>query len=318
MNVFETPVAGCFGGKVDVMRMIVTTGAALLLACASTLSSTELRQAERAYARASHGPAQTYAQGDLYEARMALNEAEEAYQHAPRSEQTRALALEARRKAEIAESNGRVPPGVIYRAPAQGTRITVTAPQPQQTTRIAVTAPQPQPTTQVTVTDDAGRRAAEARARDAERERDAAEEKARAAEQRNADLERNLALIAEVHETERGLVVTLSGDVLFEFDRDQLLPPAIIKLGKLADALNKTDLKVAIEGHTDGVGTDGYNQELSYRRARSVRDFLASRGVAAERLEVAGFGKSRPIATNATNEGRAMNRRVEIIIEKAK
>lgn len=164
---------------------------------------------------------------------------------------------------------------------------------------------------------------AESRATDAEQQRLAAEDRAQKeaaaradAEKHAGDLERELAVLGQVRETERGLVVTLSGDVLFEFDKAVLLPRASIKLNQLAETLKKADLKLAIEGHTDSVGADAYNQDLSTRRSGAVRDYLISQGVPADRMQATGYGERVPIADNATPEGRAMNRRVEIVIER--
>ena len=76
---------------------------------------------------------------------------------------------------------------------------------------------------------------------------------------------------------------------------------------------DKPDLRVSVEGHTDSVGSVAYNQTLSERRAKTVRDYLVSQGIDASRITTRGFGKSKPIASNDTAEGRAENRRVEII-----
>src|SRR5262249_49646962 len=145
---------------------------------------------------------------------------------------------------------------------------------------------------------------AERRAREAEERARAAEDRARVesqaradAERRAGDLETDLRRIVEVRETERGLVVTIPGDVLFEFDRYTLLPTAQLKLGQLADVLGRGDLALTIEGHTDGVGSDAYNLDLSTKRAMVVRDYLVARGIAADRCQVAGYGKTRPLAT---------------------
>jgi OOP family OmpA-OmpF porin len=72
---------------------------------------------------------------------------------------------------------------------------------------------------------------------------------------------------------------------------------------------------VAIEGHTDWIGTDAYNQGLSERRANAVMNYLVDHGVAASRLSTTGYGESRPIASNQTREGRALNRRVELLVQ---
>ena len=120
----------------------------------------------------------------------------------------------------------------------------------------------------------------------------------------------------KVREEARGLVVTLSGSVLFASDAVDLLPAARDRLTQVADVLKQTQSPLLIEGHTDSQGPDDYNEELSYRRAERVREFLVSQGVPAERVRIRGLGEYRPVATNTSPEGRANNRRVEIIIER--
>ncbi|NOJ99271.1 OmpA family protein, partial [Corallococcus coralloides] len=115
-------------------------------------------------------------------------------------------------------------------------------------------------------------------------------------------------------QTERGLLVTL-GDVLFAFNKAELSAQAAPRLDKLANFLRQfPDRKLIIEGHTDSVGGDAYNQELSERRAQAVQNALVQRGVAPDRITARGYGKTYPVADNASPEGRAMNRRVEIVI----
>lgn len=115
-------------------------------------------------------------------------------------------------------------------------------------------------------------------------------------------------------ETERGLLVTL-GDVLFATGRAELLPNAGPRMDKLAAFLNQfPDKSLLIEGYTDSVGSDAMNHELSVRRAEAVRAALALRGVNATRMATRGYGEEYPIASNASAEGRAMNRRVEVVV----
>jgi OOP family OmpA-OmpF porin len=100
----------------------------------------------------------------------------------------------------------------------------------------------------------------------------------------------------------------------FDFDRSVIRPADVEILDKSAATLKEWgDVKVEVAGHTDSVGTDEYNQDLSLRRAESVRNFLISKGIAADRLSIMGYGESRPVAENATKEGRFMNRRVELV-----
>jgi outer membrane protein OmpA-like peptidoglycan-associated protein len=118
-------------------------------------------------------------------------------------------------------------------------------------------------------------------------------------------------------DTVRGMVITLSGGVLFVSNKSDLLASAQMKLNEVADALvkNDSDSKIVVEGHTDSQGGATYNQDLSQRRAQTVRDYLVSRHISADRVSAVGFGLTRPIADNATAEGRANNQRVEIVVQ---
>jgi outer membrane protein OmpA-like peptidoglycan-associated protein len=112
------------------------------------------------------------------------------------------------------------------------------------------------------------------------------------------------------------MVITLSGGVLFVTNKSDLLPGAQVKLGQVADALGTqdTESKIVVNGYTDSQGTAAYNQDLSQRRAQSVRDYLVTKGIASDRITAVGFGLNNPVADNATAEGRANNRRVEIVV----
>lgn len=112
--------------------------------------------------------------------------------------------------------------------------------------------------------------------------------------------------------------IIIKGDTNFEFNKSELLPSAYPVLNNIALTMkDHPETRWRVEGHTDGIGSDSYNMELSRRRAESVVNYLVSQGVERSRLEIVPFGKSAPVATNDTAEGRAMNRRVEIkLIEK--
>jgi outer membrane protein OmpA-like peptidoglycan-associated protein len=136
---------------------------------------------------------------------------------------------------------------------------------------------------------------------------------AEAADARTADLQRKLADL-EALKTDRGRVVTL-GDVLFEFNRADVKPTAQARLGKLAEFLRQfPERRISIEGHTDNVGSAAYNDQLSFRRADSIRAQLALLGVSGDRMGAVGYGKEYPVASNTTDTNRALNRRVEVII----
>jgi len=151
-----------------------------------------------------------------------------------------------------------------------------------------------------------------------------AEHRARVdADQRTADADARakaaqdaLAKVAAVKEESRGMVITLSGSVLFPSDQSTLLPEAQTRLNQVADALLATkERNIIVEGHTDSRGSESHNLELSQRRAESVRTYLVGRGYEADRVQAHGIGKGRPATSNDSAEGRANNRRVEIIVQ---
>jgi outer membrane protein OmpA-like peptidoglycan-associated protein len=121
----------------------------------------------------------------------------------------------------------------------------------------------------------------------------------------------------QTRDSARGLIVNMS-DVLFDTGSYTLKPGAREKLAKISGiVLAHPGLSLQIEGHTDSVGGDDFNQQLSERRADSVRDFLAEQGVPASSITAHGFGKSQPVASNDTPEGRQRNRRVELVVNGA-
>lgn len=121
--------------------------------------------------------------------------------------------------------------------------------------------------------------------------------------------------LAEVIRVDDGLIATMREQVLFDFDKAELKPQARDNLAKVAAVLRKYDkTEITVAGHTDNVGSASYNRELSLRRANAVRLFLIEQGIAPSRLHAMGFGFDRPVASNATAAGRALNRRVELHI----
>ena len=157
---------------------------------------------------------------------------------------------------------------------------------------------------------------AEARAREAERARMEAAAKAAEAEKAKAEVDELLSQLSDLKakQTERGIVLTM-GDVLFAFDKATLSPEAFRNVDKLADFLQKhPNRSVLIEGHTDSVGSDEYNLDLSKKRADAVKTALVAEGVAEERITPKGYGKKYPVASNNTSDGRQLNRRVEVVV----
>jgi outer membrane protein OmpA-like peptidoglycan-associated protein len=161
---------------------------------------------------------------------------------------------------------------------------------------------------------DAARAAAEAQAQQA---RQLAEQSEREKAELRERLRQQLNVILETRETARGLIVNLS-DVLFDVDSANLKPGAREKLARVAGIVSgHPDLKMEIEGHTDSTGSDDYNQRLSERRAQSVSAYLNQQGIGRAIVATAGYGESRPVATNGTTAGRQQNRRVEIVVSGA-
>lgn len=122
---------------------------------------------------------------------------------------------------------------------------------------------------------------------------------------------------ASIRRDARGTIVSLA-DILFDFDKATLRRDVEFNLVKIATILNQFgEMGVLIEGHTDSVGTEEYNLGLSQRRAQAVYEFLISQGVDENRLSWEGYGESRPVADNDTDEGRQQNRRVDLVIQDA-
>ena len=165
---------------------------------------------------------------------------------------------------------------------------------------------------------DAARQQAEAARRDAEAQAARAQGLAAQAEsektQLRDQLRQQLNVILETRETARGLIVNLS-DVLFDTARANLKPGAREKLARVSGILaSHPGLRVEVEGHTDSVGTDDYNQKLSERRAESVREYLVEQRLPAGSIAAEGLGETHPVATNDTAAGRQRNRRVELVV----
>ena len=107
--------------------------------------------------------------------------------------------------------------------------------------------------------------------------------------------------------------MTYAADAFFDFDKSVLKPAGKAKLDDLVSKVKGINLEVIIAvGHTDSIGTDAYNQKLSVRRAEAVKAYLVTKGIEKNRIYTEGKGEKQPIADNATKEGRAKNRRVEI------
>jgi outer membrane protein OmpA-like peptidoglycan-associated protein len=272
--------------------------------CASTTPPQDLITARNSYDRASHGPTAALDPADLHSAKESLDLAESSFTSEGDTQQTRDLAYTADRRVQIAEAHAATMASSQQQQQTLGEMHAAETSQVQKTSaqlgranqQIALQGQAMQNQNQQILTEQERRREADERARKA-----------------TADL----AAFASVKQETRGLVITLSGSVLFASAKSDLLPGARVKLNEVADALSKQDplSKIVVEGHTDSQGGVSYNQDLSQHRAQSVLDYLVSRGVAADRVSAQGFGSTRSVADNGSAEGRANNRRVEIIVQ---
>lgn len=269
------------------LRAIVATSllAAVAVGCASS-APTELSRARSAYQGASRGPAPHVAPADLNAARETLNVAEQSYEMNGNNQETRDIAYAAERRAQFADTRAR----------------TALAAQKLQSAQIEEATLKEQQA-------KAANAEMEARLLAEQRQREEAEKFATMA---NAELMK----IASVKNDARGTVITLSGSVLFASGKSQLLPSAQKRLGQVAEVLSQgeKDSQIRIEGFTDSTGSASLNERLSQARADAVKQYLASNGVSSERMTSMGMGPSNPVADNASAEGRANNRRVEIIL----
>jgi len=287
-------------------RPIILFLLAGLAGCASVPAPPELVDARRAYTHASEGPARDLVPAQLLAAPQALNAAEQSFTDAPESERTRALAYIAQRKAEIAATQGAL---VADQRDKAGAEQEVAQLEAAQKARMAVELRE-------TRAELAGSRQVLA---GKEQELSAEQRARREAEHRARAALASLEKVAAVKEEARGMVITLNGAVLFATGQSTLLPIAKDRLHEVAKALKDNPHgAIVVEGHTDSTGSQSANEELSRHRAEAVREYLVEHGVAADRVRAVGVGPNRPIADNKTPEGRANNRRVEIVVEPAK
>lgn len=289
---------------------------ALVTACASSPPS-ELIAARDAYAAASQGTASKMAPAELKTAEQALDRAERSFKDDGADVKTVDLAYIAQRRAQIATAIADRRIAAKTTEDYKERRVSLSDQLREETAReLSSTKDELSTQEQRTQAERQARVQAEQDAKASAAVAQKATAAKEAAEQKVADMRAALAKWANLVENERGLVITLSSGVVFKSAKSEVLPAAADKLSQVAALLEVTpDRKVVVEGHTDSAGSDGYNQTLSQQRADAVRTFLISHGVKPERIRAVGYGESRPIATNATIEGRTLNRRVEIVLE---
>ena len=279
--------------------------AASLVACGGDIPPPKaLVDARAEYERAKRGVALQIDPTDVHEADLALQRAEAAWRDSQNAsdEHTIDLAIIAQRKAQIAEAE----------AAAQ---------KAQQDAQQAKNDLEAAMQSQLS----AARGALNKTQQNLEKTQSQLElTAAQAAEQKKmlADLEAKLkdardtiAKIAAVKDDDRGMVITLQGEVLFKTGKWDLKAGAMAKLDQIADALRGKEQPMVVFGFTDNVGVIDMNMDLSQKRASSVRDYLVQKGIPADLITSQGKGPAEPVAGNDSVEGRAQNRRVEIVVK---
>jgi outer membrane protein OmpA-like peptidoglycan-associated protein len=280
----------------------------------------ELNTARDVYKKASTSPAVQLAPVQLDEAKQSLTRAEDAFKNGDDDQDIKDLSYVAQKKAEVALSAANREQARRDAEKAKTDKDT-TQTALLHSTQDSLSATRQELSAEQQRVEEDKRRLDEA-AKKGQQEVDRVkaqleeEKKARAeAEKRASAAMASLAEIAKVKEEARGVVITLSGSVLFATGKQELLPIAQDKLGEVAKALKDQGFKkIVVEGHTDSRGSVSQNEDLSRGRAESVRTFLVSRGIPSDKIEAQGFGSRRPVADNDTPDGRANNRRVEIVV----
>lgn len=302
----------------SIRQLLGVGGISVLLgACGAALPPQELVDARSAYQQAVESPASELSPAKLDAARQSLEDAEASFEDDPDSAQTKDLAYIAERRAHASAASGQ--------REQNKRRLAQLEAEYRELERKQASMTKEELAQMRERLEEERRRAAageQALAHKDEALKQKEDEVAREREARKTAEGRlssalaSMKEMASVKEEARGMVITLSGSVLFATGQYELLPIAKDKLNEVAVALKDQGYKkVIIEGHTDSRGSAANNQKLSLQRAESVRTHLASQGMDAKKIEARGLGPDRPLSTNDTVEGRAMNRRVELIVE---
>ncbi len=285
----------------------------LLGGCATVAPPKELLEARKSYEKAQAGLAASLAPAALDSAKQALQKAERSFRDTEDSAETRALGYIAERRARLAAAAGET-------AEADNAKLTAENEFKERSALELEKARSAILTEKQRAEEERLRAEAEKKAREeAERGRSEAERARKEAERVAAAALASLKEMAQVKEEQRGVVITLDGSVLFTSGKSDLLSIAKEKLTAVYRVLkDQNHPKLRIEGHTDSVGSADENRKLSLARAESVKAHLVSLGYPGDRIQCAGLGPDNPVADNGSAEGRANNRRVEIIVNPAR
>jgi outer membrane protein OmpA-like peptidoglycan-associated protein len=302
-------------------NLIVVTALAGLTGACAHVAPEQLVEAREGYTKSSTGLASKLTPTDLYDAKKALDKADQEFSEHGDTLECRDYAYIAIRKFELADAKARTEEDRQRIAAAAKAGVVVRDSQ-VKSTQLALTSTREQLAQErrdnsTTATELRATNSAQSKELETTTAQLGTEKQARlTAEAKLAGAMKDLAAVAAVKEEARGMVITLSGSVLFASGKYALLNTAMTKLDQVAEALKAQDAdkRMVVEGHTDSQGRDSTNQPLSVNRATAVRDYLVSRGVASEKITAVGMGSSKPVTDNKTADSRANNRRVEIII----
>jgi outer membrane protein OmpA-like peptidoglycan-associated protein len=276
------------------------------VACAGTrVPPKALVDARDDYVRAKDGIAMQLDPTDVHEAQQALDKAERAWQKSPDDPAVVDLAIIADRRARIADAEAATIKAHDDTNRAAAAIESARSAQLQVARDRLVQSQQSLGATQMQLQQQQVASAAQ-------------QQKLHDMEAKLKDARETIARIASVKDDERGMVITLSGEVLFPTGKYDLKPAAIAKLDQVAQALNGKEQHIVVYGYTDDVGTREHNMALSQMRAQTVRDYLVEKGLPADLVTAKGKGPDEPIADNTSVEGRAQNRRVEIVVSPKK
>jgi outer membrane protein OmpA-like peptidoglycan-associated protein len=310
--------------KIRKQTTILTTLAlaAGMSACATSAPPSQLAEARSAYTTSSNnGLTAKLSPTELYDAKKVLDKADLEFQQHGDTNECRDLAYIAQRKLELADVKARTE--LDRQKIAEAVKAGVVVREVQVKTAQVALASTREQLKQERQDNNAAtnelRAANTAQGKELDKtaaQLDAEKQARLSAEGKLAGAMKDLAAIAAVKEEARGMVITLSGSVLFASGKFALLNTAMTKLDQVAEALKAQDANkhMVVEGHTDSQGSDKVNQPLSLNRSNAVRDYLVTRGVASDKITAVGMGSSRPIVDNTSAENRANNRRVEIVI----
>jgi outer membrane protein OmpA-like peptidoglycan-associated protein len=291
--------------RIVVLLAVASLGAA---ACGGDVPAPKaLVDARAEYAKAKGGLALQLDPTDVHEADLALQKAESAWSDTkdPNDQHALDLAIVAQRKAQIAEAEAAAQKAQSEAAQAKADLEATMANQLQATRGQLNKTQQALNQTESQLQQTA--------AQNAEQQKKLADLEAKLKDARDT-----IAKIAAVKDDDRGMVITLQGEVLFKTGKWDLKPAAMAKLDQIAEALRGKEQPMVVFGFTDNVGAIDMNMDLSQKRAQSVRDYLVTKGIPADLITAQGKGPADPVAENTSVEGRAQNRRVEIVVQPKK